>query len=226
MRDRRHRCPGLRNFSVLNVLWNGIQRLWTAVPAEVRPDMEHQGGQQACEVAVRLPWWPGAKASANTLAAFLVPCLLVPVWTPPPRMPCHSCPAGLGATSLVQLLLGYVRKDVRACHRLLDPGLGKLLQYWVQKAKFVLAEYPEAAPACWQPLLDAAVCAQRELGLLLQAAVAPEAPPGAAPLAEALRAQVIPKAAALLASCLGCTTADDKLRVGSCAGIIRGRNQW
>lgn len=43
MRDQRHRCPGLRNFSVLNVLWNGIQKLWTTVPGEVRPDMELQG---------------------------------------------------------------------------------------------------------------------------------------------------------------------------------------
>lgn len=128
----------------------------------------------------------------------------------------------MGATPLVQLLLGYVRKDVRACHTLLDPGVGKLLQYWVQKAKFVLAEYPEAAPACWQPLLEASVCAQRELGLLLQAAAAPEAPPGAAPLAQALRAQVIPKAAALLASCLGCTVADDKLRASVLAWRLGG----
>ena len=44
MRDARHRRPGLRNFSVLNVLWNGIQRLWTAVPQEARPDMDRQGG--------------------------------------------------------------------------------------------------------------------------------------------------------------------------------------
>ena len=37
-------CPGLRNFSALNVLWNGLQRLWVAVPTGVRPDMERQGG--------------------------------------------------------------------------------------------------------------------------------------------------------------------------------------
>ncbi|KAL4457975.1 hypothetical protein ABPG75_012840 [Micractinium tetrahymenae] len=160
-RDRRHHWL-VRNFSVLNVLWNGIQNLWTAVPAEVRHGMESQG---------------------------------------------------LGATPLVQLLLGFVRKDVRAWHQQLDLGFGKLLQYWVHKAKLVLAEYPEAAPACWQPLLDALVCSHRELGLLLQAAAAPDAAPGAAPLAEALRAQVIRKMAALLASCLGCTTAEDKLRV-------------
>ena len=47
MRDARHRRPGLRNFSVLNVLWNGIQRLWTSVPPEARPDMERQGGWHA-----------------------------------------------------------------------------------------------------------------------------------------------------------------------------------
>lgn len=120
----------------------------------------------------------------------------------------------------MQLLLGYVRKDVRACRQLLDPGVGKLLQYWLQKAKFVLSQYPEAAPACWQPLLDASARAQRELGLLLEAAAGPEAPPGAAPLAEALRTHVIPKAAALLASCLGCIKADDKLR----ASYVEGQN--
>lgn len=56
MRDPRHRCSGLRNFSVLNVLWNGIQKLWAAVPAEVRPSMADQGRLQGSEVVGHFVW--------------------------------------------------------------------------------------------------------------------------------------------------------------------------
>ncbi len=44
LRDARHRRPGMRTFSVLNVLWNGIHQLWSAVPPAARADMERQGG--------------------------------------------------------------------------------------------------------------------------------------------------------------------------------------
>lgn len=47
LRDPRHARPGLRNFSVLNVLWNGIQRLWLAVPQGQRAALERQGGAAA-----------------------------------------------------------------------------------------------------------------------------------------------------------------------------------
>ena len=108
-------------------------------------------------------------------------------------------------------LLGFVRKDIRACHQLLDPGVGKLLQYWVQKAAAVLASYPTAAPACWQALLEVPLSAHQELALLSLKGTAAGA--NAAALAEALRGKVVPGVIRLLVTCLGAATSEDQLRV-------------
>lgn len=111
------------------------------------------------------------------------------------------------------------RRDIRACHRLLEPGVGKLLLYWLQKARFVLAGHPTAAPACWAGLLELPLCGCAELDLLAAAAGGGGS---AAQLADALRAQVLPKAVALLATCLSATTAEDQLRVR----VGGGRGRW
>ena len=112
---------------------------------------------------------------------------------------------------MVGALLGFVRMDIRACHQLLDPGVGKLLQYWVQKAAAVLASYPTAAPACWQALLEVPLSAHQELALLSLKGAAEGA--NAAALAEALRGKVVPGAVRLLVACLGGATSEDQLRV-------------
>ena len=110
--------------------------------------------------------------------------------------------------------LAAARRDVRACHTLLEPGIGKLLLYWLQKARFVLAEYSAAGPAVWPALLELPLACLAELALL-----GGTGGDSAAALAEALRAQVLPKALGLLAACLAATTAEDQLRV-------RGAGVW
>ncbi len=110
-------------------------------------------------------------------------------------------------------MLGFIRRDILACHTLLDPGVGKLLQYWVQKARAVLGSYPGAAPACWSGALEVPLAAHQELALL--AAAASGGSTSAAALGEALREQLLPRAVQLLVACLGATTAEDKLRVNN-----------
>lgn len=218
MRDPRHRRPGLRNFSVLNVLWNGIQRLWTAVPPEARADMERQGGLFCRGVLAN--WWvlpllPSLLASLH--CRNLCCCHSAPVLHSP-RVSAAP-PAGLGAGEVVGAVLGFMRRDIRACHQLLDPGVGKLLLYWLQKARFVVGSYPGAGPGCWGALLEVPLWGFQELALLAAAGGGSSGSGGssgggkAVQLAEALRLQVLPKAVALLATCLSSTTAEDQLRV-------------
>ena len=117
------------------------------------------------------------------------------------------------------MVLGFIRRDIRACHTLLDPGVGKLLQYWVQKARAVLGSYPGAAPACWSGALEVPLAAHQELALL--AAAASGGSSSAAALGEALREQLLPRAVQLLVACLNATTAEDKLRVS-----MQGKGSW
>lgn len=121
--------------------------------------------------------------------------------------------SGLGGAEAAGAVLGFIRRDIRACHTLLDPGVGKLLQYWVQKARAVLGSFPSAAPPCWSAALEVPLAAHQELALL--AAAVSGGSSSAAALGEALREQLLPRAVQLLVACLSATLAEDKLRVSS-----------
>ena len=120
---------------------------------------------------------------------------------------------------VVVCLLGFVRLDVRGCRRSREAGVGRLLQYWMQKAGALLASYPAATPACWDALVEVPVAAHAELELLAVAATEEqrEAEDGGgvqAALCEALRGQVIPKALRPLVLGLSWEGAsEDQLRV-------------
>jgi hypothetical protein len=148
---------------VLNVLWNGIQRLWLAVPEGVRGDMEAQG---------------------------------------------------LGGSAVLRVLLGFMRADTAACHRLLDPGVGKLLLYWSQKAGHLLASFPCAGPTCWAAVLEVPLAAHRELARL--AVVGGDGAVSAAALTDALHHKVLPSTMRLLVASLNAAAAaalEEQLRV-------------
>jgi hypothetical protein len=199
MRDPRHRRPGLRNFSVLNVLWNGIQRLWLAVPQGQRAGLGQQGGWcwSALGRARAGCTWPTGCGCWAACCTSLQPSLAASL----PLAPAHT---GLGGCRVLEALLGFARHDVRACHRLLDPGMAKLLLYWAQKAGHLLASFPAAGQACWGALLEVPLGVHAELARLEAAAdgVGP-----AAELAAALRHKVLPAASRLLTASLNAAAA-------------------
>lgn len=252
MRDPRHRRPGLRNFSVLNVLWNGEQGLplfceqkqvdlnaSASLPSLLPSCLQaSRSCGRACprkcgqtwSGKVSDGWWTGGRETskracyllsmllpASSAAALVTSCTLYLTLT--------DLSAGLGGGEAAGVVLGFIRRDIRACHTLLDPGVGKLLQYWVQKARAVLGSYPGVAPACWSWALEVPLAAHQELALL--AAAASGGSSSAAALGEALREQLLPRAVQLLVACLSSTTAEDKLRVSMQGeGMLARRFAW
>ena len=135
-------------------------------------------------------------------------------------------PAGLGAGVLACRVLGFFRADVRACHSLLVPGMGKLLVYWLQRVHPVLDDHHAAVPAAWSALTEVPLAAARELVLLGSVAAGgggevcdpqeqEQRAATAAGLLDTLQMWVLPWATRLLASCLAWTNGEDQLRVGA-----------
>ena len=120
---------------------------------------------------------------------------------------------------MVGAVLAFARRDTRTCRQLLDPGVGKLLVYWLQKARFVIDAHPGAGAAAWTPLLELALQLQGELAALAPAAAAAPSSGGggsaAQQLAGMLADKVLPNATATLAAALGGATSEDQLRVSS-----------
>lgn len=145
-------------------------------------------------------------------------------------LPSPPCVLGLGASEVVGAVLAAARRDARTCRQLLDPGVGKLLVYWLQKARFVIDGYPGAGTAAWTPLLELDLQLQAELAALAPAAAAGATSGGdgggssAQQLAAMLADKVLPNATATLAAALAGATSEDQLRV-SMAGLCIAR-EW
>lgn len=120
--------------------------------------------------------------------------------------------AGLGAAEVVGVALRLFRHDAPACHQVLEASSGKLLAFWMQKARVVLDAYPAAVPAVWKGVVEALLITQQELGLVESLAGGGNAK--ASDVASAMRRMLLPSTTNLALICLNTTAAEDQLRVG------------